>query len=118
MIGKFQLKKRKTESPISSVASFFLKLDYFGRPVSLTFKGEDKFKTPIGAITTVICGILILAYCIFRFLPIVEQERTRISKNTFLLTSHNKIIQRHGPPEWLNKDPIKPKVKIAFGIGN
>ena len=41
-------------------------IDQFGMPVSLTFQRERLFHTGIGAGCSVICGIIILAYILYR----------------------------------------------------
>ena len=45
-------------------------LDMYGRPVSLTFKGNEKYKTPIGASLTVFVVTLLLTYALFNCLKL------------------------------------------------
>jgi len=45
----------------SSVAKFFTKYDRFGRNVTLFYKKDQYFKTPIGGCCSIVCFIL-LAY--------------------------------------------------------
>ena len=47
-----------------------LKLDMYGRPVQLTFKGNDKFRTRFGAIITILVGLLIGAFTLFNVLKV------------------------------------------------
>ena len=42
----------------------------YGRPVSLTFKGNEKYKTPIGASLTVFVVTLLLTYALFNCLKL------------------------------------------------
>ena len=45
--------------------SKFLNFDVYGKPVSLTFKGNDKYRTVPGVIITVFVGIFVLLYASF-----------------------------------------------------
>ena len=72
-----------------SLQERIITFDIFAKPVNLTFEGHEKFKTPIGAFFTFICSILVLAYSVFRFLPILSDHNTIITKNTMLVNSEN-----------------------------
>ena len=39
-------------------SDFFLSLDIFGHPVTVNYKGEDKFKTRLGALFTIALVVL------------------------------------------------------------
>ena len=61
------------------------RLDMFAHPVYLTFQGEDKFKTHIGAFLTLICGMVIIAYSVFKFIPVIDDRDATLTKNTLLI---------------------------------
>ena len=69
----------------TSLTNWSLSFDVFAKPVNLTFQGQDKFKTHIGATLTLICGLLVLCYSVFRFIPILGDTNTTITKNTILI---------------------------------
>jgi hypothetical protein len=46
----------------------FSNLDLFGQPVELTFKGYNRFRTPFGAILTMLTGCIIVSYIVTEFL--------------------------------------------------
>ena len=68
-----------------------MSFDVFAKPVNLTFMGKDKFKTPIGAGLTLICGLLVASYAVFRFLPIMGDTNTTITRNTMLVEGQNQF---------------------------
>ncbi len=47
-----------------------LRLDMYGRPVSLTFHGQEKFKTPIGSILTVTVITVLITFTLFKCLDL------------------------------------------------
>ena len=60
--------------------------DLFPSPVRLTFRGSDRHKTPIGASATLLCVVFILAYGLFRAVPLLNEDNTNATKNTFLVS--------------------------------
>jgi hypothetical protein len=41
---------------------FFKNFDMYGEPITLQYKGEDKYKTNVGACVSILLLIMILAY--------------------------------------------------------
>ena len=52
----------------------FAQLDLFGQPVQLTFKGDNKFRTPFGAFLTITMVILLTSYILFEALDMVDGQ--------------------------------------------
>ena len=44
----------------SSFTRFFVDRDIFGRPITVLYKGSDKYKTKIGAVCTLVVIVLLL----------------------------------------------------------
>ena len=56
-----------------------LTFDLYGKPVSLTFQGSDKYRTRIGAVITVIVSIMLISFGVFRFLSMANENVQQIS---------------------------------------
>ena len=44
----------------------FKRIDLYGKDISLSYEGEEKFKTYIGAITSFIIGTTMVVYFVYR----------------------------------------------------
>lgn len=64
-----------------------------------------------------ICVTFVLAYGIFRLMPIFTDENTTITMNTILLSSRNQFFNSYNPA-WGKGMTIAPNVTFAFGIGD
>ena len=64
----------------AKVRNKFKQADIFGRPVRLTFKGQDTFKTAIGGLLTVLMVILSILYFSFGMLSLYQQQEALISR--------------------------------------
>ena len=47
---------------------YCVNLDLYGKPVSLTFQGKEKYKTTFGAMLTLLVSIFLIGFGTFRFL--------------------------------------------------
>ena len=50
-----------------TITSRLLSLDLYGKPVSLTFRGQDKIKTPFGATITILLSIFLFIFGLHRW---------------------------------------------------
>lgn len=48
--------------------------DIFGKPVFLTHKGNEKFKTPLGAVASICFGIFILGYSLTQMVKVWDHS--------------------------------------------
>ena len=84
--------------------------DMYGRPVSLTFKGNEKYKTPIGAVLTIFVVSLLLTYALFNSLKLDNLQQP--IQTVFHESSFYQINK------WLNADePLQPNKIFAMGHG-
>lgn len=82
----------------------------YGRPVSLTFHGQEKFKTPIGAILTVLVISALLAFTASSGLNLAQLRNPILS--SYYEDSFYKIHQD------LDKNEIlRPGSLFFFGLG-
>jgi len=78
---KRELKKRKKKWwRGEKLRSKFKEVDLYGEQVSLTYKGEQSFKTMPGAIVSVIVIIVILAFSIYRCITFFTKSDPSLSK--------------------------------------
>jgi len=54
--------------------SMFTAIDVFGQQINLTFMGREKYKSMIGSVFTVMCGVLLLAVGTLSFLRVFSGE--------------------------------------------
>ena len=59
--------QRKLKKKDNTISNRLLSLDLYGKPVTLTFEGEDKIKTPFGATITIFLSIFLFAFGIHRW---------------------------------------------------
>ena len=65
----------------------FKSLDLFGQQVSLTWNGEDQYKTSIGASLSTIIWIIMIAYTVMRFTEMVQRDSPSIAKFSLIKTA-------------------------------
>ena len=58
-----------------SFVKFLVKRDIFGNPVSVSYKGSDKYKTIMGAVCTVFVTVLILINTVILIQDYTSQSR-------------------------------------------
>ena len=56
-----------------------LSFDVYGKPVSLTFHGSDKFKTRVGAIITIMAVVFVLSFGAFRLITYNSNKIVQVS---------------------------------------
>jgi hypothetical protein len=59
-------KKTQKEHWADRASSWFREFDSYGTPITLNIKGNDQFKTSVGAMATVLSNIVLFAWLIFR----------------------------------------------------
>ena len=76
-------KRLKRKQPYSRrICNFCRKIDLYGRNVSLSYEGEDKFKTYIGAATSFVIGTVMFIYFIYLFIILIEKSNSSVSKTS------------------------------------
>ena len=71
------MKGRNSKKP--GVMEKFSQMDAFGRNISLTFKGQSRYKTRFGASVTLLCIVLVLTFaasCILRLFTSATESIT------------------------------------------
>ena len=86
-------------------------LDIYGRPVQLTFHGQEKIKTPIGACLTVIIVVVLLLFAVSNTLKI---GRLQPPIQTSYFESSFYSIHK----EYSSSEILRPNKIIAFGLGD
>lgn len=55
---------------MASFIDFITARDFFGKPISITYKGDDNFRTLRGGIVSICVMIGILTYTVSVFVPV------------------------------------------------
>lgn len=66
-------------------------VDAFGQSVSLTWRGEESFKTILGATFTWLIFIVLLAYSGYRFFYLVNRFNPTISRTTLIRSTEDDL---------------------------
>lgn len=76
-------RKRHKESCSKRLGDYFKTIDVYGEKISLTYKGEESFKTYPGAITSLLILSLVLLYGVFRSYLLIYRVDPDVSKKSF-----------------------------------
>ena len=66
------------------VLESYKSIDHFGQTVSFTYNGEDQYKTHIGATTSLIISLVLLAYGIFKATELFQRTSPLVTKTTLI----------------------------------
>ena len=105
---------------MDNTSEWFLNFDMYGRMVALTFQGHDRFRTKIGAFTSVFVVTLLLAFGAYRLLD------SKDKKLFDAITTHqdgfykqmSEISQDVVQPLGSEGGLVRPDKMFAFGIGD
>jgi len=85
MAKKHQRKIFKRKKTIGQkVMDFFRMFDFYGKNIVLTYKGDDKYRTHVGGIASVIVGGVVFVYIIYLFLVMINRGNTSFAKTSFI----------------------------------
>ena len=73
----------------SKLLAWLESLDLYGRPVTLSFRGKDKFRTLFGGIVSFLLLSLILSVFIYKLMDMLQRSQTQIKKNTLVSISNS-----------------------------
>ena len=90
-----------------NISSRLLSLDLYGKPVSLTFQGQDKIKTPFGATITILLSLFLFIFGIHRWFSTLSNTVSYVP-----LHRSNLITRRESDPK------IDAAFMFAFGLGD
>ena len=81
------LSQRKLEKTNHDISNRLLSLDAYGKPVSLTFRGKDRIKTPIGAAITIFIALFLFVFGIHRWFSTLSNNVTYVPLHRANLSS-------------------------------
>ena len=87
----------------------------FARPVRLTYNGQDTYKSPIGAVITVVCLTLVFSYALTKTPALFDDNHTTMTSNEILVSAENRFFER-GKKDWAKGAVIKPGIVFALGL--
>ena len=91
------------------------KLDVYGNPVRLTFKGSDTYKTNIGATVSVFAGLVVVTFGLFNWVNADYREAV-VQQIMHQDTFYNKFADIIGSTG-ADVEEIRPNKRFAFGLG-
>ena len=59
-------------------------IDLFSQKITLTYDGDTKFRTKLGAFITMLLLLCVIAYSVFRTNDLVNRKNAAISKSSFM----------------------------------
>ena len=83
---------KKKVSFLEHGMSYLRGMDIYGKSISLTYNGDDKYKTHIGGIASIICCSIIISYVVYLFYIMFTKRKTNIS-SSFLYTDVTKDVE-------------------------
>jgi len=63
-------------------------IDYFAKPINLTYKGNDTYRTAFGGLMSTFLGIFLGVLFIYKMLDMVNRDSTKIRKDTLVSVSN------------------------------
>lgn len=82
--NKHKKQEKNSSSEIKKeLCNKFKSLDMYGEEICLTYKGENAFKTKIGATVSSIILCIILSYSIYRSIILITKSDPAVSKSSF-----------------------------------
>ena len=63
-------------------------IDYFAKPINLTYKGNDTYRTAFGGLMSTFLGIFLGVLFIYKIIAMVERSETKLRKDTILSVSN------------------------------
>ena len=73
------------KSSKGSFQTYFTKLDCFGYPIMVNYRGSQHYQTSYGTFVTLICAMLILSFSAIKLKDLVERTDAIFTKNAVLV---------------------------------
>ena len=97
----------KTQTFKKRISKRIKTMDIYAKPIELTHKGEDRFKSTMGGSVSLLVLLFMVAISLYKFDVLMTRGHTTVKKNTIINISNSYM-----PP-----DNISAKnVSIAFNI--
>ena len=96
--------KEKTKS-----WKFLKNFDIYAKPITMTYRGKEKFRSMFGGIISVIILMVIVFIFSYKMKEMVNRTKTQVKKNTLIKASNS-----YSPPENL----MSKNITIAFMLSN
>jgi len=91
------MKEDSQKNKKSAISRFLRKLDIYGKPIQLTFKGKESFKTTFGGTVSLILLLLLLSVAGYKLNDMIYKNLTVVKKNTLVSASNSYV-----PPEMIS----------------
>ena len=88
---------------------FLKNLDIYAKPITMTYRGKDKFRSIFGGIISAIILMVIIFIFSYKMKEMVDRTKSQVKKNTLIKASNS-----YSPPE----DLMSKNITIAFMLSN
>jgi hypothetical protein len=61
---------------MGTISKYITKLDIYGHPINLTYKGESTYKTLLGGIFTILAQFLIISFFLYELMSVINNKPT------------------------------------------
>ena len=93
----------------SLLKRFVQNLDIYAKPITMTYRGNQKFKTSLGGMISIVLLAAIVGIFVYKIVDMIQRSSTQVKKNTLITASNS-----YSPP--LNL--MDKNVTIAFMISD
>jgi hypothetical protein len=101
--------KRKESRCSQGIVQF----DFYAKPISLTYKGQEKFKTQLGGSLSIIVIFFLVSVFGYYLKDLVLRNRTSVAINTLVSISNT-----YTPPEVISAKNITFAIKVSNYYGD
>jgi len=88
---------------------FLKNLDIYAKPITMTYRGKEKFRSRFGGIISLIILMVITFIFAYKMKEMVNRTKSQVKKNTLIKASNS-----YSPPENL----VSKNITIAFMLSN
>jgi hypothetical protein len=78
----------------SKVSNLVKQIDLYARPINITFKGRDKFRTLYGGSISVLVSLFLISMLAYKLNVMFNREATTVRKDTLVSVSNT-----YSPPQ-------------------
>ena len=88
---------------------FVKNFDIYAKPITMTYRGKEKFRSKFGGIISLIILMAIILIFSYKMREMINRSKSQVKKNTLIKASNS-----YSPPENL----MDKNITIAFMLSN
>lgn len=79
---------------MSTSANIIKQCDLYAKPINITYKGKDKFRTALGGSISILVTLFLVSMLIYKLNVMINREGTSVRKDTLVSVSNS-----YSPPQ-------------------